>query len=132
MPTNFVPEVTAFYVALLALFYLLLTVNVIRNRYRYQVGVGLGAKNEVALPVRVHGNFAEYTPLALLLLLVMELMLVPTLWLYVLGGAFTLGRLLHAIGLGGSAGTSFGRMAGTVLTMAYLLISVLLLLLLVF
>ncbi len=132
MPTNFVPEVTALYAALLALFYLLLTVNVIRSRYRYQVGVGLGAKGEVALPVRVHGNFAEYTPLALLLLLVMELMLVPTLWLYVLGGAFTLGRLLHAIGLSGSAGTSFGRMAGMVLTMAYLLISALLLLLLVF
>ena len=69
-------------------------------------------------------------PLALLLLLVMELMLVPTLWLYVLGGAFTLGRVLHAIGLGGSAGTSFGRMAGMLLTIGYLLISALLLLLL--
>lgn len=130
MPSNFVPEVTALYAALLTLFYLLLTINVIRCRYRHQVGVGPGNKGEVQLPLRVHGNCAEYTPLALLLLLVMELMLVPTLWLYVLGGAFTLGRVLHAIGLGGSAGTSFGRMAGMLLTIGYLLISALLLLLL--
>ncbi len=130
MPTNFVPEITSLYAAILALFYLLLTLNVILCRYRAQVSVGVGSKGEITLPVRVHGNFAEYTPLALVLLLLMELMLVPTPWLYVLGGAFTLGRLLHALGLGSSAGTSIMRLAGMLLTMGYFLISGVLLLML--
>ena len=59
MPSNFVPEVTALYAALLTLFYLLLTINVIRCRYRHQVGVGPGNKGEVQLPLRVEEMATE-------------------------------------------------------------------------
>ena len=38
----------------------------------------------------------------------------PTLWLHLAGGAFTLGRLLHAFGLG--SGFLQGRQLGMVLT----------------
>ena len=55
-------------------------------------------------------------PLALLLLLCLELNQTQSLWLHVFGIVLIVGRIFHAIGLWRSAGASFGRMVGTALT----------------
>jgi uncharacterized membrane protein YecN with MAPEG domain len=62
---------------------------------------------------RVQANFAEYVPLALVLLLLAELGAAPAAVLH--GSALLLlaSRLLHAWGLSRSPGRSFGRFYGT-------------------
>jgi uncharacterized membrane protein YecN with MAPEG domain len=49
-------------------------------------------------PIRAHGNAAEWVPLGVLLLLLLELSGVPATWMHVLGGSFLAGRLMHALG----------------------------------
>ncbi|MBD2435931.1 MAPEG family protein [Nostoc sp. FACHB-110] len=66
--------------------------------------------------VRAHGNFAEYVPQALLFLLALELMQVPTWLLWLLGGSLTLARIAHAWGLIKTYGPSPGRAIGFFLT----------------
>jgi uncharacterized membrane protein YecN with MAPEG domain len=66
--------------------------------------------------VRAFGNFVEYVPLALLLLLTLELMQAPVRLLFLLGGALTLGRIAHAWGVIRTYGPSPGRALGFFLT----------------
>lgn len=108
--------ITALYASLLTLMYLGLAVRVSRLRRAHRIGVGNGEFPELALAVRVHGNFIEHVPLAVLLLLILELNGTAAAWLHAFGVLLLVGRMLHAVGLGKSAGVSFGRFTGTVLT----------------
>src|SRR5690606_41576421 len=64
---------------------------------------------------------AEYVPLALVMLALLELCGLPAPLLWTCGLVLLAGRVLHAIGLGGSAGYSFGRFGGAMLTFLALL-----------
>lgn len=66
--------------------------------------------------VRAFGNFVEYVPLALLMILVLELMQASAILLWILGIALTLGRITHAWGLIQTYGPSPGRAIGFFLT----------------
>jgi len=108
--------VTTLYAALIGLLYITLAYIVVRARDRHSVSLGLGSQDELLQPVRAHGNLVEYAPIFLLLLLLAELGSAPAWLLYSAGGLFVAGRVLHAVGLLGKAGASFGRYWGTVLT----------------
>lgn len=125
------PQVTPLYAGLLALLYVVLTINVIRGRWRMRIGLGDGGEKQMQKLVRAHGNFSEYAPLVVVLLLLLELAQLSPQLLHALGGAFVVGRILHAIGIGRSAGTSAGRMIGTILTLTVLTTQAVLLLWLV-
>ena len=49
--------------------------------------------------MRVHGNFAEYAPLALLLIALVESNGAGANWVHALGTALVVGRLSHAFGV---------------------------------
>ena len=66
--------------------------------------------------IRIHGNAAEYIPIALLMMLVYELNGGARTTLHVCGCALVLGRVLHAAGLWNSNGPNFGRAVGQTLT----------------
>lgn len=66
--------------------------------------------------VRAFGNFVEYVPLALLLILTLELINSQAWLLWLLGSALTLGRVAHAWGLIKTYGPSPGRAVGFFLT----------------
>ena len=119
------PWITAMYAGVSTLLVLALAARVARYRLTRRVGIGDGGDATLGRLVRVHGNAAENVPLALLLLLIAELIGVGAPWLHGFGVALVVGRALHALGLSGSAGTSFGRVAGIGLTwgtMAFLAI----------
>jgi uncharacterized membrane protein YecN with MAPEG domain len=65
--------ITPFYAALLALLYVGLAVRVIQLRRSERVALGDGGRQSLQRATRVHANFAEYVPLALILLVLAEL-----------------------------------------------------------
>lgn len=113
--------VVTFYAGINGLIALVLVVLVVRQRGKTKTGLGTGGHLALEQAIRVHGNFVEYVPLILILLLLLELGGLAPLWLHLMGIALTLGRILHAWGLSTSPGESFGRAAGTTLTWLTLL-----------
>ncbi len=115
-------EFTAFYAGLLSLIYIALTIRIIQLRWKHKVGIGHGESTELHRAIRVHGNFSEYVPLALVLMLLLELQNTAEGTLHLLGAMLLIGRVFHAMGLGKRAGTSLGRTIGGICT--YLMIIV--------
>ena len=116
------PRITLLVASLHVLLYLYLSLRVILYRKAHRIGVGTGGDEAMTRRVRVHANFAEYVPLALLLLALLELSGTAAVVLWTCGVLLLLARVVHAIGLGGSAGYSAGRFGGTLLTFAVLLV----------
>jgi len=108
--------VSPFYVGLCALIFFILSVMVIRLRAVRHVWFGDAGHADLHRAIRVQANFAEYTPLALLVIVVVEAAGYSIWIVHALGIALVAGRILHACGLMRSAGASFGRFVGTNLT----------------
>lgn len=89
----------ALYTGINILLLFLLSIRVVGSRMRTKVSLGSGGDPDLELRIRAHGNAAEYIPASMLGLVVLALLSVPVWAIHVLGGAFTLGRLLHAVGL---------------------------------
>jgi len=77
----------------------LLSLRVIRLRQTVRVAIGDGGDKALRRAIRVHGNFAEYVPLTLILIFAAESIGVSTKWIHGLGIALFVGRLLHAYGV---------------------------------
>jgi uncharacterized membrane protein YecN with MAPEG domain len=112
-------KITAIYAAILAVFYVVLTVRVIRQRYRAKASLGDAGDALLQRAIRVHGNFAEFVPFALLLIALAELNGSPSWSIHVLGSVLVLARLSHAYGL--TSGTLKFRSVGVVATFVVLL-----------
>lgn len=115
------PAIAALYAALVVLMLLGLALPISRLRRIRRIGIGDGGDRDLARAIRVHANLLEWGLPAIVLLLIAELTRAPPLLLHGCGIALLAGRLLHAAGLARSAGTSFGRFAGTAVTWAVLL-----------
>ncbi|TWX63777.1 MAPEG family protein [Colwellia sp. C1TZA3] len=115
-------SLTGFYASLLGLLYIGLSVNIIRLRLSAEIGIGTSGNDVLAKRVRVHGNFAEYVPLALILLGCYEINGASAMMLHILGGVLLLARLSHAIGLNKTIGSSTPRLMGVLSTFAVLLV----------
>ena len=110
-------RITGLYAALLALLILGLAARVMWLRNRTSIGLGDGGDRLVACAVRTHGNATEYVPLALILLLVLELNQTLPMLLHVFGIALLLARIIHAVGLSSTPGYSASRIVGAGLTL---------------
>lgn len=115
------PQIIPFYASLLALLFVVLSFRVIRQRRSLRVGLGDAGDQRLLRAMRVHSNFAEYTPLALILLLALELQVFYPWALHVLGAALVIGRLLHAYGVSQTREQLQFRIAGMACTFAVLL-----------
>lgn len=90
---------TSFYAGLIGLLYLGLSINVIRNRFRFRQSLGTGQEAQLEKAVRIHGNFAEYVPIILTMMGFLELGGASKTSLHFFGATLFLGRVFHAIGL---------------------------------
>ncbi|MGE5522199.1 MAG: MAPEG family protein [Rhodospirillaceae bacterium] len=117
--------VTPLYAALLALWFLLLSAVVIRHRGK-SASPGDGGNSPLQRAIRGHANFAEYVPLALLMMAILELTRTSVYVLHALGIALLIGRILHGYTFAFSRRWQFGRTWGTVLTFVVLLAEALL------
>jgi len=110
---------TSLYAALLAALCLVLSIRVVGQRRRYRVVLGTPHRL-VERAVRAHGNFAEYAPLALVLLGLLEGMGLPAPGVHALGTAFLAGRLAHAWGISREPEMLRWRVLGMALTFTVL------------
>lgn len=108
--------ITPIYAGLLGLLFIRLSFAVIGVRRSEQVSLGDGDSGKLQKASRVHGNFAEYTPLALLLIGMLELNGAPWWLVHGLAAPLLVGRVLHAYGLGAAQQIIRFRIVGMVLT----------------
>ena len=91
--------ITGFYAACLSFLFIGLTIHTIKGRRQNRVPLGDNNKYDLQKRIRAHSNFAEYTPIFLILLGVLEYLGLPGYGLHILGGLFMAARLSHAYGL---------------------------------
>ncbi|AZQ84039.1 glutathione S-transferase [Colwellia sp. Arc7-635] len=113
---------TGFYVSLLAVLYIGLSINIIRLRRRFKIGIGSGENELLAKAIRVHGNFSEYVPLAVILLACYEINGASAIMVHAVGSILVLGRVLHSIGLNKTVGVSQQRVFGMLSTFLVILV----------
>lgn len=88
--------ISSYYAAALALLLIQLAMGVIRLRRQHQVRLGDGDHPDLQAAIRAQANAAEYIPLALVLLVVLELNGGHWLLLHLAGLTLVIGRILHA------------------------------------
>ena len=113
--------VTPLYAGLLALWFLVLSVRVVRIRQR---GIAFGDKGDVDLArvIRAQANFAEYVPLALLMMGFLEVSRFSIYLLHACGITLVVARLVHGAALSFNWQPRFGRATGATLTLMVMLI----------
>ena len=122
--------ITAFYAALLGLFFVFLSFRVIGWRRLKSVELGHGEDSQLSRRMRVHANFAEYVPFTLLLMAIAESMTAPRPLIHVAGLILIAGRLMHAYGLSQTPHILRLRVGGMILTFTALALSAIICLLL--
>jgi uncharacterized membrane protein YecN with MAPEG domain len=94
-----VPTIVPFYAAVLAIIYIALSVRVVQARRSAKVAIGTRGYPLLERKMRVHANFAEYVPFALLLATFVEMQGRPAWLIHLLCLALLAGRLVHAYGV---------------------------------
>lgn len=92
----------AIYLAVNILLILVLSFRVVGRRRSAKVSLGTGGDADLEVRTRAHGNAVEYIPVTMLGLYVLASLGAPMWMVNAVGGVFTLGRILHAIGLSGT------------------------------
>ena len=107
--------VTPLYAGLLALLFFALSLRVVQMR---GTGISLGDGGNPAMlrRIRGHANFAEYVPLVLIMMALLELSKFSIYVLHALGITLFVARLLHGYALSFTEKFKFGRFWGTLLT----------------
>ncbi len=105
--------ITPLYAGLCGILLLALSSRVVNGRRVHKVGLGDGGSEELQRLIRVQANFVEYTPMILVLILLVELNNNSATVVHGLGIALVVSRVLHAVGLTSSAGATLPRFIGT-------------------
>lgn len=115
--------VTPLYAAFLSFLYVVLSLRIIKRRRKFQVSLGDGGQADLERAIRVHGNFSEYVPLGLLLILMVDFQTERDLIVHALGLTLLIGRCLHAYGLSQQTTDFRFRVAGMLMTFTNLIMS---------
>jgi hypothetical protein len=117
--------ITALYAGLLAPLLVFLAVRVISQRRAARVAIGHGDNELLLRRMRVHANFTEYVPLALVLMGLAESLKAPSLLLHGLGLTLLAGRLVHAYGVSQTKENLNLRVTGMTATFFVLIVAAL-------
>jgi hypothetical protein len=104
--------VTGLYAGILGIVFFVLSMRVINNRVRAKVNLLDGGDDALTRAMRVHGNFAEYVPFALLLMALAEIQGGSGLFIHVLGTVLVVCRLCHAYAITATTGQNPARFIG--------------------
>ena len=116
-----VPVIVPIYAAILALIFVYLSARVIRMRGIAKVAIGHGGNASLERRMRVHANFAEYVPFALILLTFLEMQAQSRYLIHILALALIAGRSIHAYGVSQEKENIRFRVTGMLTTFAVLI-----------
>lgn len=116
-------HIASLYAALLAILFVVLSIRTLRLRRSLGIGIGDAGNEHMLRAMRVHSNFAEYVPLSLILLYLVEEQWAYPILLHGLGLCLLIGRLSHAFGVSQKNENYRFRVAGMALTFTTLLAS---------
>ncbi len=109
--------VSPIYLSILAILIIFLAYRVTRFRIGEKVALGdEKGSREMKCTIRAHANAVENVPLAMLLLIALELNSLNPLLLHIFGTVLVISRVAHAWGLTRIYGPSPGRFYGTLFT----------------
>lgn len=111
------------YAAILALLYVALSIRTLRLRRTLRIAIGDAGNERMLRAMRVHSNFAEYVPLALILIYLVETLGAQPLLVHGLGLCLLAGRALHAFGVSRQKEDYRFRVAGMALTFTTLIVA---------
>jgi uncharacterized protein len=111
-------RITAFYASLLTVLYLYFSVRVIGWRRLKRVEIRHAEDTQPLRRMRVHANFAEYAPFALLLMALAESLAPPHILIHLVGLTLVAGPVMHAYGLSQTPQILKYRVWGMQLTLA--------------
>jgi len=117
--------VTPIYAAIAAFLFVYLSVRVIRARQTHKISIGDADNLVLRRAMRVQANFAEYVPLALILLAFAEMQGAPGWAIHSLGAALLFGRMMHASGLGREPEPANLRTIGMAFTLTVIIVAAL-------
>jgi len=121
---TYLQQMVALYVALNAIIMFVLAFRAASFRGKSKIFLGDGDNADMRQRARAHANNAEYVPMGLLLLIMVQ-WLGGGLWLvHAIGLTLTLGRVLHGYGVSTSSTTNPFRMFGTILTWLSFLVGI--------
>jgi uncharacterized membrane protein YecN with MAPEG domain len=121
-------EITIFFTAILGLWYFFLSARTIAGRGKYKVSLGSGESDDMLRRVRTHANFAEYIPLLIIIMGLLEYREVPQTFLIMFGSSLLIGRGMHFYGLYSASTPFWPRVVGMHMTLWPLLVGCLYLL----
>ena len=101
---------------------LALAANVVRWRMKAHVSLGDGGNKDLTAAVRCHGNAAEYVPLVLIGMGLLEMLGASNMAIHLYGGLFLLGRLVHPLGLSQKKKVNILRQLGIVISWGVMLV----------
>ena len=113
--------ITSLYAGILGLIYIGLTFFTIKGRFKYGVSLGTGGNEDMEKRMRSHANFAEYVPVALVLILLSELGNAPAWSVHTLGAILVLGRVLHAKAINSPNTVNNLRKVGMIMTLSVII-----------
>jgi uncharacterized membrane protein YecN with MAPEG domain len=99
------PAITANYLAILALIYAALALQVIRLRRSSEAPFNDGGNASLRSAIRAHANFMEYVPIIALMVALLEMSGASPLRIHMLMGGLLLSRLLHPLGMYATPGS---------------------------
>lgn len=117
--------ITAFYAALVAALFIVLSWRTIATRREAGVEIGDGRNDALLRRMRVHANCAEYAPIAIVLMALAESLGLVAPVLHVIGAVLLGGRVVHAYALSQSPHVLPLRVAGMVATFTAMIVALL-------
>lgn len=116
-------KIVVVYASVLALFFVFLSIRTIRIRRRLKIAVGDSGNQKMLRAIRVHANFAEYTPFSLLLIAFAEFKGPSPILIHFLCLVLLAGRISHAFGVSQEPENFRFRIAGMLMTFAVLILT---------
>lgn len=114
------PSITADWLAILALLYAGLAMQVVRLRRKNRAGFGDADNAQLRSAIRAHAHFAEYVPIIAVMVALLEMSGLPATAVHGLMATLLVARLLHPFGMYAKPGSLLfrvGRVWGMTLTM---------------
>ena len=115
--------ITPLFAAVFAIFYILLSIKVIRFRLSKQISLGDAGDTDLETAVRSHGNFIEYVPISLILMWFLEVITYSSSLSMLLGLILLVSRFAHVIGLNDTKNKLIFRQVGMLGTFFVILVA---------